>query len=431
MMSQVTEPQVVLAKVDDLRQSPDNPRRINDRDFDRLRRSVRDDPDFMRLRPVLARPDGSVYAGNMRLEAARAEGWTEVPVIYTDDPEAVIKARAVKDNASYGEWVEEDLAEYLGTLGELNPDIELDTLGLDDAMSQLIGIDAGDIHVDQSPLVPNVAGDVGGDTRAGYEDGDPAADVIPNQRAEASLYTLQMLPFLGDDAIGRFDFPRLREDRFVEELPEPLTTWAGADAKQDDPFYLYNYSPNGTWRDVPLDRCILSFFTDDRFLLRWWDNPAYYVARARASGVTMAVEPDISPVARPRIVGLFNVYRARYCARFMQDADIRIIPRLVYPPAPDHPEAGYLDDVSLVGWPDHVPIVAYNAQSDRNEDPDLQARGLTHFWRETGKTCGTLLVYGAKGWATMEPHVDLPMRVVVLPSFLAQRAALGLPWRAN
>ena len=90
-----------------------NPRTISDTAFERLKRSLAAEPDMLRARPCIARPDGTVIAGNMRLRAAEALGWETIPTIYADLNDARATEWALRDNASYGEFEKQGLAELL------------------------------------------------------------------------------------------------------------------------------------------------------------------------------------------------------------------------------------------------------------------------------------------------------------------------------
>jgi site-specific DNA-methyltransferase (adenine-specific) len=90
---------------------PKNPRQWTQTDIDRTANSINEDEDFLEDRPLLVVPDGKkyvVFAGNLRLTAAKKEGLTELPcVVYypdTDDDHLTVKRRAMKDNGSFGSW---------------------------------------------------------------------------------------------------------------------------------------------------------------------------------------------------------------------------------------------------------------------------------------------------------------------------------------
>jgi hypothetical protein len=90
---------------------PKNPRQWTQTDIDRTANSINEDEDFLEDRPLLVVPDRKkyvVFAGNLRLTAAKKEGLTELPcVVYypeTDDDRMTVKRRAMKDNGSFGSW---------------------------------------------------------------------------------------------------------------------------------------------------------------------------------------------------------------------------------------------------------------------------------------------------------------------------------------
>ncbi len=91
--------------------------------------SLKDDPEFLKLRPVLATLDGTIYAGNMRYRAAEHLGWTEIPAILTETDDKTAKERALRDNASFGEWQWDELSTLMDELEKLGTDI--DALGIE------------------------------------------------------------------------------------------------------------------------------------------------------------------------------------------------------------------------------------------------------------------------------------------------------------
>src|ERR1035437_7308755 len=72
---------------------------LKDDRFQNLCRSIEVDPEFLWRRPILAKADGTIYAGNMRFRAAQHLGFTEVPAIVEDISDQLAKERALRDNA--------------------------------------------------------------------------------------------------------------------------------------------------------------------------------------------------------------------------------------------------------------------------------------------------------------------------------------------
>src|SRR5436309_9720011 len=101
-----------------------NPRK-NDSAVDRMCESIRE---FGFKIPVLARSDGEVIDGHLRLKAARKLGITEVPVILCDEwTAAQVKAFRLMVNRSvtWADWDEDLLALELQDLNEADFDLTL------------------------------------------------------------------------------------------------------------------------------------------------------------------------------------------------------------------------------------------------------------------------------------------------------------------
>src|ERR1700716_1481358 len=101
-----------------------NPRK-NDAVVDRMCGSIRE---FGFKVPVLARSDGEVVDGHLRLKAARKLGITEIPVILCDEwTPAQVKAFRLMANKSvaWAEWDENLLGLELLELKDLDFDLSL------------------------------------------------------------------------------------------------------------------------------------------------------------------------------------------------------------------------------------------------------------------------------------------------------------------
>lgn len=88
---------------------PKNPRQWKQREFNELKKSIRECPELLDARGCLVYPyNGSyiVIGGNMRLSACKALKMQEVPCVVL--PEGLdadkLKEIAIKDNGSFGEW---------------------------------------------------------------------------------------------------------------------------------------------------------------------------------------------------------------------------------------------------------------------------------------------------------------------------------------
>lgn len=87
---------------------PKNPRIIKDYRFEKLKKSIQDDPEMLALRECIVIPYDKKYiviCGNMRLKACIDLGYKEVPckVLAIDTPVEKLRAYTIKDNVGFGE----------------------------------------------------------------------------------------------------------------------------------------------------------------------------------------------------------------------------------------------------------------------------------------------------------------------------------------
>ncbi len=99
---------IQFIEIDKLTLLDNNPRRITKDQFEKLKKSLKEDPEFFGLRPCLVNKVGDtliVYAGNQRVRAAYKLKWKEVPCIIEEDvSKARMDSRVLRDNLHYGEF---------------------------------------------------------------------------------------------------------------------------------------------------------------------------------------------------------------------------------------------------------------------------------------------------------------------------------------
>lgn len=94
---------------------PKNPRFIRDTQFEKLKKSIEDFPEMLKLRELIVYPFEDKYvviAGNMRLRAGQELGIKEFPckVLPAETTVERLREITIKDNNSFGEWDMDDLA---------------------------------------------------------------------------------------------------------------------------------------------------------------------------------------------------------------------------------------------------------------------------------------------------------------------------------
>src|SRR4051812_43359732 len=92
-------------------------------------RSLDDDPRMLDARPVIALPDGTIVAGNMRYRAAVELGWTSIACVTVDLDAERARVWMLRDNQSYGDWELPSLSTLL--LDMQANDVDLDLAGFD------------------------------------------------------------------------------------------------------------------------------------------------------------------------------------------------------------------------------------------------------------------------------------------------------------
>lgn len=94
-------------KVTDIKSNPNNPRIIKDEKFEKLKKSIKEFPKMMELRPMIINQDNIVLGGNMRLKALKELGYTDVPDEWVKRAEDLTDEEArrfiIADNVGFGE----------------------------------------------------------------------------------------------------------------------------------------------------------------------------------------------------------------------------------------------------------------------------------------------------------------------------------------
>jgi hypothetical protein len=131
-----------LVPISELRSHPKNRNKHPPKQITRLAKVL----EYQGFRyPVkVSRLSGYVTSGHGRIEAARKNGWTEVPVNYQDyESEEQEYADVQADNA-IASWAELDLSGINDDLKDLGPDFDIDLLGIENFKLDAEGDGGGD-----------------------------------------------------------------------------------------------------------------------------------------------------------------------------------------------------------------------------------------------------------------------------------------------
>lgn len=124
---------IVQIPIDQLLPADYNPRSITPVQFERLQESIRT---FGFAEPVIINThpgrENIIIGGHMRVEAARALGWTEVPCVQVDLDEQKERLLNIALNRIHGEWDQDKLQELVVKLQQDGADLKLSGLEEDE-----------------------------------------------------------------------------------------------------------------------------------------------------------------------------------------------------------------------------------------------------------------------------------------------------------
>lgn len=389
----------VRVRLRDLTPWERNPRQMTRKAAERLLRGWQE---LGQVQTIAIGPGGEVYDGHQRLSALLAaygedyEVWalqSSRPLTEAERERLVLLLHA----GAVGRWDWDALANWEpevllgGGLGESLRDVlEQDLRAIDELLASSSG-----------------KRDVEGER--GIKDIADIPDTLPGMR--------RLDPAPRFDDLGAWDIPNLQRD-MLASIPQPIDTWAGPDATQDDgeTWWLYNWRSDST-RGLPFYRTVLAFYVDDRRFEGFWYQPDVYVAKVLNAGIPIAIAPNFSLWAdAARATHLYNVFRSRWVARYMQEAGIRVIP-----------DINWADERSfefcLIGIPEEPPAVAVQLQTLRHEDEIASAvRGLSIALERLRPK--QILVYGYRTAMTVVETVQPSCEVVFVENRVAKRRAV-------
>mgnify|MGYP003132068488 CR=1 FL=1 len=92
-------------KVSELKANKENPRTISKEKFNKLKKSIKNFPKMLKLRPIVIDDNNIVLGGNMRLKALKSLGIKETWYVKASDLNEEEKEQfIIKDNIGFGDW---------------------------------------------------------------------------------------------------------------------------------------------------------------------------------------------------------------------------------------------------------------------------------------------------------------------------------------
>lgn len=261
---------------------PNNPRLIKNREFELLKKSMEESPEMLHLRELIVYPHGKKYVvigGNMRLRAAKALGFKELPckILPEDTPIEKLREYCIKDNNGFGEYDFDILANEWG----------------DEPLSDW-GVKIGNFFDDEeSEEQPKTA-------TKGKADQEQDDDEEIDEDKEA--FYRQMFKDVLYESNNPFEIPNLLLERQAGKLELPLSPW-GANSRLRKDVATYH------------------FYVDDYRFEALFKDPINLLT----SGVRAIVEPNCSLHDQTPIAwGLQLIYKKRWLSRYLQECGIDV-----------------------------------------------------------------------------------------------------------
>ena len=92
-------------KITEVKTNKENPRLIKDNKFKKLKASLKEFPEMLKLRPIIVDENNIILGGNMRYKACQELNFKEVYILKAKDlTEEQKKEFIIKDNVGFGEW---------------------------------------------------------------------------------------------------------------------------------------------------------------------------------------------------------------------------------------------------------------------------------------------------------------------------------------
>lgn len=102
--------------IKDIIPNENNPRILSDKNLKRMKKSIKDFPRMMELRPIIIDENNTIVGGNMRYHAMIDMGYDEIPDNWVKMASKLTKKQKqefiIKDNLNFGEWEYEGLKEF-------------------------------------------------------------------------------------------------------------------------------------------------------------------------------------------------------------------------------------------------------------------------------------------------------------------------------
>ena len=303
---------------------------------------------------VVQKSTNQILAGNHTWLAAKSLGWKKVAVVFVDVDDEQAKKIVLADNRTndLAEYDDKILAELLTSLTSVSGtgynEADMQAILLSSAGSVSDLYEANEQMDERARLSGDHFASIMTDSDDDDDDDEddlititvPREETLENAKEELGG-VLQLADWISFKPCGQWEFPRLREDMLISELPENLKTWAGSASRDDDHdgYWLYNWAIDSTSGMKDLSKIMVSFYTHDEYFYSFWENTARNIGKLINTKVKYAIMPNYSSEGTHKAMGIMSNYKSWYVARYMQEAGIKVMPDMECRDEPDFQQA--------------------------------------------------------------------------------------------
>lgn len=232
-------------------------------------------------------------------------------------------------------------------------------------------------------------------------------------------------PEMTFDSDAMYGIPELIPDmipdvgKIMDE--QGIQTWCGIDLLeqgiyQDNGNYWF-WPIGASMKGLDKTRAIFAYYAEDYKFEASWQAPDIWVQKMLNGGFPIAIVPNFSVWwSQPKAIDIFQMYRAAWMGRYMQEAGIMVIPDLKTTTDRDYP-------LEVAGVPKGANAVCLQVQTIDKDDPE-QAEKTQNSFRQMVRRVQpkTVLIYGSKYGRELLKEVEPEgTRMVYLPTVMDMR----------
>lgn len=332
--------QPLAVSIDTLSFDAANARKHSERNIEAIKSSL---ALFGQRKPLVVQKKGMIVrAGNGTLAAAQELGWTHVAANVIDEDNATAMQFAIADNrtAELAEWDDEVLASLLDTMDEeQRKALAFNKQDMDELLARLEpeGMD------EEEKTLDDIADELPG-----------AAALKSDLRFESPLI---------------YEIPELIVDMCAEMPEGPIATWCGPHRSnlRDAKTWLWPWQSTSLVAMPPMSSVIPCFYVDDYRFEGLWSETDRWATRLINAGVRTVIAPNYSLLGvQPLASHIWNIYRSRWVARYLQEVGIKVIPDVQSWPRDR--------EFALETLPKGLPVVACECHAGVKNEDDFKSR---------------------------------------------------------